>query len=296
MLLLFDSLKSARAETLSCASTRRLTQFGHIRVWWKSTSDHTGVVTKSRTFAFHTRCEIWEWQTQSQRGKLKKRAEVAENVSKSECKWSCCWENTKCIPHKHPPEGWKHRLLLVETLEHTVSLARCSDAEMDSPPPRLLSCVKAANAWLIINQYSAASRRELGAGCARTCSVLKHLQPVRANPLQKLSKLIPLNASNPLCKHPGSCAQTWLYRCECACMLCSSFLLLFARWCARTRAKTGLRGCWKNMKKWSGRGSFLETLQLREVEGGIRPSTPRSIHFNLGHLTHKAQSAHPWEF
>lgn len=66
---------------------------------------------------------------------IKKRAEVAENASKSECRWSCCWENTKCIPHKHPPEGWKHRLLLVETLEHIVSLARCSDAEMDSPRP-----------------------------------------------------------------------------------------------------------------------------------------------------------------
>lgn len=136
----------------------------------------------------------------------------------------------------------------------------------------------------------------VGGGVHQNLQRLKHLQPVRANPLQKLSKLIPLNTSNPLCKHPGSCAQTRLYRCECACMLCSFFRLLLVRWCAHTCAKTRLWGCWKNMKKWTGRGSFLETLQLREVGGGIRPSTPRSIHFNLGHRTHKAWSAHPWEF
>lgn len=40
--------------------------------WWKSTSDHTGIITKSWTFAFHTCCELREWQTQSQRGKLEK--------------------------------------------------------------------------------------------------------------------------------------------------------------------------------------------------------------------------------
>lgn len=61
---------------------------------------------------------------------------------------------TKCSLHKHPPEGCGHealweRLLVGWMLEHIAVLVRWIFFFF------VCACVKAANAWLIINQYSA---------------------------------------------------------------------------------------------------------------------------------------------
>lgn len=110
-------------------------------------------------------------------------------------------------------------------LEHIVSLARCDAGERDF----FCACVKAANAWLIINQYSAAW--EAG-GCTRP-GAFETSATVKANTRSFVETVKPntLNTSNPLYKQHNSWAQTKLYRCTCACMHGGFFPFLHMMWC-----------------------------------------------------------------
>lgn len=166
---------------------------------------------------------------------LKKAAAVATNVSKPECKWSCCWKKTKYIPHKHPPEGWEQetlwtRLLLVEMLEHIVSLARCSVAEMD-----FFFFFPSLLVWrLLMPDWSSISillPKDAGGGDAPDLERLKHLQQwkqILCRNCQNSSVQTPqIHCINNITAAPE---QSFTGASVLACLV-ASFPFLFVMWC-----------------------------------------------------------------